>query len=215
MSDIDPTSISLTAAADGSTRRELVRGGLAAGAVAAAAAVLPPLLSPAGARAALIGDAAVLVFALRAEQVIVYAYQGALASTVISTPAAEVLTMFLGQEKEHVDALTVHLGRLGGTAPTAPGDLATFEQLLRELQVSESPSSLRNERDYLSFLVKVESAVAAAYHFAIEQLADDELIQTAAQIMANEGQHATLLRELISPGNVNRAVPRAFVGGAT
>ena len=48
----------------------------------------------------------------------------------------------------------------------------------------------------------------------IEELADDKLIQTAAEIMANEGQHATVLRELTSPGNVSRAVPTAFVGGS-
>jgi rubrerythrin len=215
MPDLDATAQVAAADANGSTRRELVRSGLAAGAAAAAAALLPPLLSPAGALAAPIGDAAVLVLALRAEQAVLYAYEGTLASGVISASTAQVLKMFLGQEHEHVDALTVHLERLGGTAPAPPSDLAAFELLLRELQIKQSPSTLRNEREYLSFLVKVEAELANIYHFAIEQLVDDQLIQTAAQIMANEGQHATLLRELISPGNVRRAVPRAFVGGAT
>jgi hypothetical protein len=214
MTDDLPTAKGLAAGADGSTRRELVRGGVAAGAAAAVAAVAPALLGPATALAAPVGDVAVLVFALRAEEVVVYAYEHALASGVISAPATRVLTQFLGHEREHVDALTVNLARLGGTAPAPPADLASFEVALRQLGVKRSPARLHTERDYVSFLVRIEGVLATVYHFAIDELADDKLIQTAAQIMANEGQHATLLRDLTSPGNVSRTVPRAFVGGS-
>ena len=214
MADRDIASPDAAAGAEGSTRREVVRTGVAAGAAAAMAAVLPPLVSPTPALAAPVGDAAMLLFALRAEQVMVYAYERTLASGVIAAPAAGVMAQFLGQEREHVDALSVNLARIGGPIPAPLRDLTTFELTLRELGIKRSPTELRNERQYISFLVRIETALAAVYHFAIEELADDKLIQTAAEIMANEGQHATVLRELTSPGNVSRAVPTAFVGGS-
>jgi hypothetical protein len=197
------------------TRRELVRRGAAAGAAATVAAAVSPLLRPARALAAPVGDVAVLLFALRAEQVIVAAYERALASGVISAQAQPVLTLFLGQEHDHVGALSVSVARLGGAVPAPPADLATFEAELRALNIKRSPAKLHTERQWVSFLVRIETVLATVYHFAIDQLADDKLIQTAAQMMANEGQHATLLRELVNPGNVKLAVPRAFVGGAT
>jgi Ferritin-like domain len=197
------------------TRRELVHKGVAAGTAAAVAAVLTPLLRPAGALADPIGDPAVLQFALRAEQTIVYAYDLALASGVISAPSRRVLKLFLGQEHEHVDALSVSMLRLGDTVPGPPTDIATFEVLLRELHVKRTPAKLHTEREWVSFLVRLEGVLATVYHFVIEQLVDHRLIQTAAQMMANEGQHATMLCELTNPGKVALAVPRAFVGGAT
>jgi hypothetical protein len=42
---------------------------------------------------------------------------------------------------------------------------------------------------------------------------DAGVARTAAAIMGNEAQHTTLLRELLSPGNVGGAVPAAFVVG--
>ena len=177
--------------------------------------VAAPLLKPAAALAAPIGDTAVLVFALQAEQLIVYAYELAAASRVISPRVEPVVNQFLGQEREHADALAVNIERLSGPLPTPPANLAAFEAGLRALQVDRSTTSLHNERDHLRFLVMVEIALARAYHFAIEQLSDDKLIQTSAQIMANEGQHATILRELIAPGDVKRAVPSASVGSGT
>jgi len=206
------TASPVAAGPDGATRRELVRSTVAAGAAAAVASVVPSL-GPSTALAAPVGDIAVLALALRAEQVIVYAYERVLASGIVASPAARVLTLFLAQEHEHVDALTVNLVRLGGAVPSPPSDLAEFEVELRELGVKRSPVGLRNERESVSFLVRLEMAVATVYHFVIDQLADDKLIQTAAQIMANEGQHAAVLHELVSPGNVRRAVPSAFVGG--
>lgn len=195
----------------GSTRRELVRDGVAAGAVAAAAG---PLLRPAEAQAAL-NDLDVLLFAVRAEQAVVLAYELALASGALAVPAKAVVSEFLGQEREHVAALSVSLARVGGAVPAPPTDLAMLEVALRELHVKRSPTKLHTERQWVSFLVRLEAVLATAYHFVIEELSDYRLIQTAAQIMANEGQHATVLHELMTPGNVRLSVPRAFVGGSS
>lgn len=200
---------------DATTRRELMLGTGAAGAAAAMAAVAPAFLAPREALAAPVGDAAVLVSALRVEQVIVYGYERALASGVIAASAEQVLKLFLGQEDEHVHALSLTVQQLGGVVPAAPSDLATFEVALHELHVKRSPAGLRSERNYLNFLVKLETVVARAYRLAIDTLVDVTLIQTAAQIMANEAQHATFLRELMNPGDVKIAVPTGFVAGSS
>jgi rubrerythrin len=155
----------------------------------------------------------VLDFLIRAEQTVVYAYERALAGGALSAVAAAVLRRCLSQEREHVDALSINLSRLGTSLPAGPTDLASFELALRSLQVKRNPATLHGEREYVNFLIRVEAAAASAYHFAIEQLADDKLLQTASEIMANEAQHATVLSELLSPGNVKRAVPSAFVAG--
>lgn len=214
MTDLHDTGSTRGAGADGPTRRELMLGGAAAGAAAAVVAAVPPLLSPAQAVAAPVGDVAVLLFAIRAEQVIIYAYGQAVASGLVSAAAAGVLTGFLGQEHEHVAALSVNLERLGGALPIPPSDPATFALALRSLGVKRSPAGLHNQRQWITFLADLEIVLARVYRFAIEQLADSKLIQTASQIMANEAQHATLLRQLTSPGRVSRTVPTAFVGGA-
>jgi hypothetical protein len=192
-----------------------MRSGVAAGAAAAVAAVLVPLVRPAGALADPIGDPAVLQFALRAEQAMVYAYELALGSGTISASATDVLRQFLGQEYEHVDALSVSMSQLGDKVPGPPTDMAMFEESLRQLHFQRSPAKLHTEREWVSFVASLERVLGLVYHFVIEQLVDVRLVQTAAQIMANEAQHATMLRELIIPGSVKYAVPRAFVGAAT
>jgi hypothetical protein len=175
----------------GTTRRELLRGG-------------------AGARAA---DAALLVSLLRVEQVVVFAYERALASGLVSASAQVALTSFLGHERAHVHALSASVVALGGTVPAAPTLLAAFESELRHLQVKRSPVGLRNERQELRFLIDLEGVIARRYRSAISRLAGGKLLTTAAEIMANEAQHATALAELLSPGNIKRAVPVGFVGG--
>jgi hypothetical protein len=181
--------------------------------VGAAAVALPGTIAPAPAGAEQFGDALVLQFLLRVEQTLAYAYERALASGVLTPTALAVVTACLNQEHEHIDALTVNAVRLGAPVPAAVPDLATFELQLRALHVKRNPTSMHSERGYVNFLTRLENVTASVYHFAIEQLNDDKLLQTAAQIMANEGQHATILSEILAPGNVKRAVPSAYVGG--
>ena len=62
-------------------------------------------------------------------------------------------------------------------------------------------------------LVEIERAALSVYYTELARIRDPELAGTAAAIMANEAQHAALLLELLSGGNVTRAVPTAFVYG--
>jgi ferritin-like protein len=215
MTDQDTAACGGAAGVEGSTRRELMRGGVAATAALALASTAPALVDPAGALAAPMGDGAVLVSLLRVEQVVVFAYERSLASGIPSASAQSVLTSFLGHERAHVRALTRSVTDLGGVMPAPPTVMAAFESELRRLRVMRSPADLHTERDYLRFLVDLETVIARHYRFAIEILQGAARLTTAAEIMANEAQHATLMRELLSPGNIRRAVPSAFVADTT
>jgi hypothetical protein len=173
------------------TRRELLRGGAGA-----------PM-----------SDAALLVSLLRVEQVVVFAYERALESGLVSASAQVALTSFLGHERAHVHALSAGAIALGGTVPAAPTLVAAFESELRHLHVKRSPVELSNERQELRFLIDLERVIARHYRSAISRLAGGKLLTTAAEIMANEAQHATALAELLSPGDIKRAVPVGFVAG--
>jgi hypothetical protein len=160
-----------------------------------------------------VSDAALLVSLLRVEQVVVFAYERALASGLLSASAQVALTSFLGHERAHVHALSARVIALGSAVPAAPTLLAAFESELRHLHVKRSPVGLRDERHELRFLIDLEGVIAHHYRSAISRLTGDKLLTTAAEIMANEAQHATALSELLDPGRIKRAVPVGFVAG--
>jgi hypothetical protein len=207
------------------TRRELVRRGAATTAAVTLAAAVPSLLEPVSALAKPVDDATVLASLLRVEQVMVFAYERALEVGVgvgvgvevgvLSASAQPVLSSFAGQERAHVRALSASLRSLAGTVPAPPTTVAAFESELRHLRVRRSPATLRTERQHLRFLIGLETLIARHYRYAIARLSAEKQLLIAAEIMANEAQHATLLRELVTPGNFRRAVPSGFVAGMT
>jgi hypothetical protein len=186
--------------AQATTRRELVRAALARSGGA--------LVKPAS-------DGTVLSSVLRVEQVVAFAYEHTLSTGILSPSVHEVLTSFLDQERAHVRTLSFDLAALGGAVPAALTAMTAFETELRHLRVKRSPADLRTEHGYLRFLISLETVIARHYRFAIEVLTDERRLVAAAEIMANEAQHATVLHEMLSPGNVSRAVPSAFVAGTT
>jgi ferritin-like protein len=208
-------------AEQGQTRRDLIRGGAVTAAVGLAATV-PALLEPAGALARSggaptqpVGDEIVLASVLRVEQVVVFAYERTLTTTILSAPAQEALTVFLEQERAHVRTLSAALTSLGGPVPGPLGTMVAFEAELRQLRVKRSPARLHTERQYLRFLVSLETVIARHYRFAIEVLTGHERLVLAAEIMANEAQHETVLLGMLTPDHVKRVVPSAFVAGVT
>jgi demethoxyubiquinone hydroxylase (CLK1/Coq7/Cat5 family) len=196
------------------------RAPAAAAALALAASGAPALLAPAaalgksgGALIRPVSDATVLASVLRVESVLVFAYERTLTSAVLSSAARAALASFLDQERAHVRRLSLDLGALGGTVPEPLATMTAFESELRHLRVKRRPAALRTEREYLRFLIALETVIARHYRFAIELLTSVERVGTAAEIMANEAQHETVLRELLNPGRIRRAVPSAFVAG--
>ncbi len=144
-------------------------------------------------------DAGALRATVRAEQVMVATYEQLLGAGVLGPTAARAATEFLAHERAHVAALTSELKRLGGRPPREPRGLG--------------PVMPASERAAIRLLLVLERAAISVYYTELAQLHDGRAARTAAEIMACEAQHTTALRELLSPGDVSRAVPGAFVYG--
>src|SRR4051812_27308479 len=176
-------------------RRELIRRGLALGGGVVAASSVPLLLAVRNAFAADSGDAEILGKAIHLEQVAVLAYDGALASGLLSADFTTAATRFRDHERQHATALTTALTDLGGTPP----EKATAQDV-------EGLADLKTQADVANFAIEFETAAVAAYLDAQKQLVDGKLLQTSASIMANEAQHLVVLRRLANMP----AVPNAL-----
>ena len=181
------------------TRRDAVRRGLGAGGAVIGAALVPALLSVRDAFAATPqGDAAIVTSAIRLENTAVAAYAAAVGSGVLTPQFRRTAALFGRQEAEHAAALTAALRGLGGTPPAG-----TDAKLLAPLKRA------RSQRQVAQFAIELEMMAVAAYYDASKKLQQARLLQTAAQIMSNEGQHLVVLRQALG-GN---PVPNAFENG--
>jgi hypothetical protein len=181
------------------TRRDAVRRGLGAGGAVIGAALVPALLSVRDAFAATPqGDAAIVASAIRLENTAVAAYAAAVGSGVLTPQFRRTAALFGRQEAEHAAALTAALRGLGGTPPAG-----TDAKLLAPLKRA------RSQRQVAQFAIELEMMAVAAYYDASKKLQQARLLQTAAQIMSNEGQHLVVLRQALG-GN---PVPNAFENG--
>jgi len=180
------------------TRRDAVRRGLVAGGAAIGAALVPALLSVREAFAAAQTDAAILASAIRLENTAVAAYAAAVKSGVLTPQFRRTAELFGRQEAEHAAALTAALKGLGGTPPTG-----TDAKLLAPL------GRARSQKQVAEFAIQLETMAVAAYYDASKMLQQARLLQTSAQIMANEGQHLVVLRQALAKD----PVPSAFENG--
>src|SRR5579862_9712503 len=144
-------------------------------------------------------DADRLSAMLRAEQVLVFTYEQVLASGVLPGELRTTAAQFLGHERAHVDALAHELSRVGGTRPRRPAAYGPLGRLT-------AGGAMR-------LLIELERAAISVYYTEMSSIQDPNIAHTAAAIMANEAQHATELRELLSPGDIARSVPAALVYG--
>jgi hypothetical protein len=85
---------------------------------------------------------------------------------------------------------------------------------LSVLHGSARLASLNSEEDCLRLLEQVESLVQGAYYVSMSKFADVKLARTCASILGAEAQHYTALAGLLHPGDINKAVPGAFVEGS-
>jgi hypothetical protein len=188
------------------TRRDLVRAALVAG--AGAAALAPP------ARAAKTQTDAELASALLgAELLAVFVYGHSVHSGVLTGDRQRLARHLLGHERAHARALSAAVSRLGGAAPAPPSGISDADKLLAASGIAGSLSSLGSPDDVIRLLIHLEVALERSYYVAMESLQDTELQHTAAQVLATEAQHATVLIELLFPGDVDKAVPESFVEG--
>jgi hypothetical protein len=170
------------------SRRGFTGGALAAGGGIAllSTGVGATLLSTVDASAASSSDLSIVNFALTAEYLAVDAYTQAIAAAQagklgsVPTNVADTMVSFLGEEKQHVEALQ----QAGGTAtkPNFTYPAATF-------------TSLANAAD---LALTLETAFVGAYITAVTKLQSTALQSAAGTIGANEGEHRVILRQLLN-----------------
>ncbi len=186
------------------TRRDTLRRGLAAGGAAVLAATsIPLLLGVRNAFAQAEGDAEILTSAIGIEQIAVFAYDRAASSGLLNRGTTAIARRFSAHEQEHAEGLTRALEARGGSAPAKPRTLADLDAVQRGL------GDARSQADVTNFAIELEMAGIAAYYDAQTKFVDAKLLQTGASIMANEGQHVTVLRQAAR----KTAVPSAFETG--
>ncbi len=192
------------------TRRGFVRGALG-GAVAAGFMAARSQPAAAGLLTGAGSDGELLEKLLGIEQAVIYAYRHLIASIRPPASVASTLRKFLGHELVHARMLSDELSRRGRKPPAPPRSASAVDAVLTALGVNGRLEQIHGWEQALQLLVFVEWGEAGAYHDAILKLADPALVRLATQILTCEGQQSTVLIELAHHGDVQRAVPHAFL----
>ena len=201
----------------GTSRQQPTRRELMAGAAAGAGlwAVGTSVLRPAEAEAAAPQTDAELIRAiLSVELLVVFSYEQVLSSGKLPADTEHIVRQLLDHEHTHVDVLSADLEELGQAPPDPPASVTAADAELSVLHGSAKLASLNSEEDCLRLLEQVESLVQGAYYVSMSKFADVKLARTCASILGAEAQHYTALAGLLHPGDINKAVPGAFVEGS-
>lgn len=175
-----------------STRRAFVAG--------AALAVVAG--RPAVARAELREEARIIESALRLEQTAVHAYDAVVRGGAVDEPLALRLGALRDHEQAHADALAAALEALGGRRPPAPADDRQADEALAELGIPFGIEGARDATTALELLLALELRQVEHYTRAVGELEDVRLIQTAASVVAAEGQHLVVIREALRRASI-------------
>jgi ferritin-like protein len=192
------------------TRRELLAGALSA---AAAGSFAAAALDASAADAAAESDSDLLHAILSVELLLVFCYQQVLQSETLAPEAVPAIRHILGQEQTHIDVMSDEAARFGQLPPSAPSSVSAADDELDALHASGSISSLHSQQDCLRLLEGVEELAQGAYYQSITKLTDPRLARVCASILGAEGQHYAVLGDLLHPGEIDKAVPNAFVQG--
>ena len=139
-------------------------------------------------------DIAILNSAIDLENTAIAAYTAG--APLLKGEVLKLGREFLGQEKEHADALSSAVTQLGGH-PSRPKAAYDFPRV-------------RTQRDVLLLANMIEHEAIAAYLDALPKLSSPDLRGTAASIVTTEAEHVSVLL-----GALGRPqVPTAFVAGS-
>ncbi len=195
------------------TRRELIKHSLVLGATASAYVAAGSLLSAGAAEGAAPTDAEALVPLIGNELLAAFGYQQILNAGLLSPRGDRLAQRILGQEQEHITALSSALAQRGGTPPPPISSVSDADKVLAARRVPETLADLQSEHDAILLLSRFELILEGAYIHAIKLFRSPALLRLGGQIIANEAQHGTMLSELLHPGDVNKAVPSSNVLG--
>jgi len=109
---------------------------------------------------------------------------------------------WMPQSEEHLAAVDA-LGITHGLLAVTRSDLADPADARRQALARLAATSLG----------EVEAVAVSAYGRLISALINPMLVRSAAEMLASDPQHATVLSGLLYPGDISRAVPDAFVTG--
>jgi hypothetical protein len=191
----------------GRTRRQLLAGGI--GAAVAGMAGLAATPAEGSAVPGSVSDGALLQQLVDASQMIVYGCQKCLGSGKLHQDAQAVLALLLTHEQAHLARLESTLQALRlpppKTQPPPPSPQADVTNLFKDI---------RDEVVALQGMVQVGNLAQHAYFTAAGSFHDPGLALLAAEILAVEAQHWTLIEILLHKGDPTLAVPHPAVRGA-
>jgi rubrerythrin len=178
-------------------RRGLLRGSgitvLSASAVALLAGcekmAVAQSSSSSGNGASAANDIGILNTALALENEAISAYQLGAQSGLLQKPVLEVALLFQTHHKEHRDALTATIRKLGGTPVAAKSDAEVAQAL--------NAAALKNQTDVLRLAQRLEKGAANAYIGVIPSFGDRNLAQVSARLAADEAMHWTVLTQAL------------------
>jgi len=159
-------------------------------------------------------DADLLRAIVSVELLVVFSYEQVLSSGKLTPDSEHVVRQLLDHEHTHVDVVSADLEELGQEPPDPPASVTAADAELSVLHGSGKLASLSSEADCLRLLEQVESLAQGAYYVSMSKLTDVKLARTCASILGAEAQHYTALAGLLHPGDINKAVPYAFVEGS-
>jgi rubrerythrin len=139
-------------------------------------------------------DIAILNSAIDLENTAIAAYTAG--APLLKGEVLKLGREFLGQEKEHADALSTTVTQLGGH-PSRPKAAYDFPRV-------------RTQRDALLLANMIEHQAIAAYLDALPKLSSPDLRGTAASIVTTEAEHVSVLLGVLG----RPQVPTAFVVGS-
>jgi hypothetical protein len=147
------------------------------------------------------------------EQLILFAYDHVVASSILSPSARPAISQIRAHERAHVDALRGRLSARHVGAPPPPPSITVANRHLGRRNVGGRLGHLRGAKDALFLLLSLERVAIGAYFVALREMRDPGLIAFAAQIMASEAQHEAVISVLLNPGDIPAAVPDGLVQG--
>ena len=130
-------------------------------------------------------DVAILNVALGLEWEAINAYQLGAESGLLQKPVLGVAVSFQSHHKEHAEALSQTVIKLGGT-PVAPKKKAHYAKAL-------NAGALKSQTDILKLAARLERGAANAYIGVIPSFKNAELAKVAARLAADETMHWTVL----------------------
>lgn len=130
-------------------------------------------------------DILILNTAIGAEHEAVAAYQLGAESGLLVPDVLKVAVKFQGHHKEHIDALSAAVTKLGGHAASA------------KAKYNFPVSKLKKQQDVLEFAAGLERGAVSAYAGAIPVFDNRDLSAAAASILADEAMHWAVLRNAL------------------